>query len=126
MQKLHLHSLILKQCYQLYIQEKNLYDYNKSYSRELDVNKFLAEEDLNTETTFDCRVYGSNIKINGELSDNWLKFKVDNYIEIEHDSSEEIEIRAATVWAVGIRPSPLAKPDHARLGHLRLRPHTWR
>jgi len=73
----------LSSTHQLYIQEKNLYDYNKSYSRDLDVVKFLAEEDLRNETIFDCRVYGSDIKINGELSDSWLKFKVDNYIDVD-------------------------------------------
>ena len=35
------------------------------------------------------------IKYSDELSN-----KVDNYIEIAHDSEEEIEIRAATIWSV--------------------------
>jgi hypothetical protein len=31
---------------------------------------------------------------------NELAEKVDNYIELTHDSEEEIEIRAATIWGV--------------------------
>lgn len=67
----------------IYIQEKGLYEYNRSYSRDLDGQKFVAEEDLYRETEFDCRIYGSNLKTNGELSDSWLKFGVDNFIDVD-------------------------------------------
>lgn len=67
----------------IYVQEKGLYDYNRSYSRDLDGQKFLSEEDLYRESEFDCRIYGSNLKTNGELSDSWLKFTVDNFIDVD-------------------------------------------
>lgn len=67
----------------IYLQEKGLYEYNRSYSRDLDVQKFVAEEDLYRESEFDCRIYGSNLKTNGELSDSWLKFTVDNFIDVD-------------------------------------------
>lgn len=61
----------------------NLYSYNTSYSRDLDAEKFVSTEDFDIQTKFDCRVHGSYKKTNGELIDSWLKFGVDNYIDVD-------------------------------------------
>jgi hypothetical protein len=64
-------------------QAHNLYNYNRAYSRDLDAEKFIPLENLKITTNFDCRVYGSNVKTNGELVDNWLKYKVNQYIDVD-------------------------------------------
>jgi hypothetical protein len=64
-------------------QTQNLYAYNKSYSRDLDAEKFIPLEKLNVETKFDCRVLASNVKTNGELVDNWLKYRINQYIDVD-------------------------------------------
>ena len=60
------------------------YEYNTVYSSENDVKSYYPRPDpflLNEE--FDNRFYASEIKINGEFSDSWGIFKVNNYWDTE-------------------------------------------
>jgi len=63
---------------------KETYTYNSIYSAECTIKEFFPRPDpfiLNEE--FDNRFYASEIKINGELSDSWRVFKVNNYWDVE-------------------------------------------
>jgi hypothetical protein len=60
------------------------YDYNQVYSSENDILTYFPKPDPFIEQdTFDNRFYGSEIKINGELIDNWAIFKSSNYWDVE-------------------------------------------
>lgn len=62
----------------------DLYRYNSAYSV-IDKSKvFLTRpQDLNTNKKFDTRIYASGIKISGEYSDSWLKFKFNEYKDVD-------------------------------------------
>jgi len=67
-----------------YIQDKDLYLYNTVYSQLIDIKYAISlPSDAVIETDFDCMVKASNVKDNGELSDSWTKFGVNEFIEVE-------------------------------------------
>lgn len=60
------------------------YDYNRAYSNIQDIKKlFPKPSQINLIEEFDNRVWGSEIKINGELVDSWNSFLPDNYWDVE-------------------------------------------
>ena len=61
-----------------------LYTYNNSYSRLNDLYTYIPKPfDYQSSEIFTTRVRRSNIKINGESADSWLKFLSSNYIDID-------------------------------------------
>ena len=66
------------------IEMKETYTYNSSYHSECDVKSFFPKPDpfiLNEE--FDNRFHASEIKINGEFTDSWGVFKINNFWDVE-------------------------------------------
>ena len=60
--------------------------YNKVFSRNGDVRQFFPaplEFDPLCAEEFDNRVYGSDVKINGENVDSWTSFPVNQFIDVE-------------------------------------------
>lgn len=69
-------------CY--FEQETNLYQYNTVYSQQLDLKyAVVLPVDKIYETVFDCMIKASNKKTNGELSDSWSKFGINEFIEVD-------------------------------------------
>ena len=65
-------------------QLEDLYSYNTVYSQETSVQYAISEViDGSTETTFDCMIKASNIKFNGEDSESWAKFGINEFIEVD-------------------------------------------
>jgi hypothetical protein len=68
----------------VYNQDKNLYLYNTVYSQQMDIRPaFSVSDDKVMETKFDCMVKASNVKSNGELTDSWSKFGINEFIEVD-------------------------------------------
>jgi hypothetical protein len=73
-----------------------LYDYNTVYSQQNDAQTFASKPFNFTEISeFDTRILGSEVKINGELEDNWVNYLANNYIDIEGDYGP---INGASKW----------------------------
>ena len=71
------------QTYTLF-QYEDQYRYNTVYSKENDTKLFIPRPfDWRQLTDIDVRVYASDMKINGEPSDSWLKFRSDQFIEVD-------------------------------------------
>jgi hypothetical protein len=67
-----------------YVQKEDLYKYNTVYSQQLDVKVAVALTlDKILETKFDCKIKASNKKLNGEITDSWTKFGVNEFIEVD-------------------------------------------
>ena len=67
-----------------YIQNDNLYIYNTVYSQQSDLqSQVCLSADITLVTLFDCKVKASNIKQNGEVTDSWTKFGVNEEIEVD-------------------------------------------
>lgn len=65
-------------------QEEDLYRYNTVYSKTNTAKLFVPKPfDWVSLQNFDTRVYASDQKINGEVSDSWLKFRTDQFIELD-------------------------------------------
>ncbi len=65
-------------------QEKRAYLYNTAYSITPDILSFTKSEYNSIYSDkYDCRVYYSNLKTNGENTDSWLKFKSANFIDVD-------------------------------------------
>jgi len=66
-----------------------LYQYNKVYNREnnsiIDITPLST---VNTNNEFSTRIHNSDKKINGELIDSWLQFKIDNFIDVDSQFGE--------------------------------------
>ena len=68
----------------VFTQTEDLYKYNSVYSKQPDIIKYFAKPiDLNENKIFDSRVINSDKKINGENSDSWTKFRVNNFIDVD-------------------------------------------
>jgi len=71
------------------------YKYNSAYSSEMtaigSLSKLLITQ---SNKTFDCRVWSSEPKTNDELYDNWSKFKVANYIDVDTKYGEITGLKA--------------------------------
>lgn len=63
----------------------DLYVYNTVYSQQNTTVSYIPKSDLIDSDTnnYDCRIWSSNVKINGETPDNWTKFQSDNYIDVD-------------------------------------------
>ena len=62
----------------------DLYQYNTVYSTEQTTKYFYPKaEDLLTNVDSDTRILVSGSKINGENSDSWTKFAVNDYLEVD-------------------------------------------
>ena len=68
-----------------YTQTSNLYQYNSVYSQENTTISFFPKNDNITygNQLFDSRIVVSDKKINGEESDSWLQFEVNNFLDID-------------------------------------------
>jgi hypothetical protein len=68
----------------MYNQVDNLYQYNTVYSQQGTVKYAIANpSDKILETEFDCMIKASNKKVNGELSDSWTRFGINEFIEVD-------------------------------------------
>ena len=70
--------------------------YNTAYSIDTSARLFAAkneDEDSNTLKNIDYRVHNSNLKINGEYIDNWLKYQPANYIDVDSKYGEITHLR---------------------------------
>ena len=66
-----------------------LYSYNTVYSRENDVEIYKPIVENNTnDYEYDCRIRRSQIKYNGEFVDSWLKFLPDDYLDVDSQYGE--------------------------------------
>lgn len=62
----------------------DLYRQNEAYHTIDKSKSFIPKpQDLNSNNIFDTRVYYSGVKISGELSDSWLKFKFNDYKDVD-------------------------------------------
>jgi hypothetical protein len=67
-----------------YTQQYNLYSYNTVYSQPMNIKSAISLSiDKILETKFDTMVKASNKKSNGEITDSWTKFGVNEYIEVD-------------------------------------------
>lgn len=65
-------------------QEDNLYLYNTVYSQQIDLKQAISlTVDKILETKFDCMIKTSNNKANGEITDSWTKFPINDFIEVD-------------------------------------------
>ncbi len=68
----------------LYLDINESSQYNPMFSEENDIQTFLPKPDPFIEqNVFDNRVYASNVKINGELTDNWTIFPQADYRDVD-------------------------------------------
>jgi len=76
-----------------YTQETNLYDYNTVYSKENTTKIYISRPfDWTAQTVFDTRIIASGIKTNNELSDSWLNFGANSYIDVDPQYGELIAL----------------------------------
>ena len=67
-----------------YNQLKPMYQYNTVYSQDSTARFYMNTSTENaTETEFDCMVKASRVKLNGESSDSWTQFPVNDFIEVD-------------------------------------------
>jgi hypothetical protein len=71
-------------------QKTDLYLYNSVYSQQDTTIKYEPKSDLITSDNkkYDTRILVSEKKINGETSDNWTTFKMDNFIDVDSTYGE--------------------------------------
>lgn len=87
------HKLVLnKEVLQTDLLGINLFEifrYNPVYSNPNNSKIFISKPlDFISNEILDTRVYRSEVKINGELTDSWTQFKADNFIDIESKYGE--------------------------------------
>lgn len=69
----------------IFIQDFNLYTYNPVYSLTTGKKSYIPKPTNFTDTTqYSTRVYVSEKKVNGEVSDSWLQFLPDNLIDVDN------------------------------------------
>jgi len=70
-------------------QDYKQYSYNAAYSSENTSIGYLSSI-IGSESnkTFDCRIYSSEIKTNDEVYDSWANFKLANYIDVDSEHGE--------------------------------------
>lgn len=62
----------------------DMYKYNSAYSAMDKTDIFIPEPfDFKQVTNYDTRTYASDVKINGEYSDAWIRFKPNSYIDVD-------------------------------------------
>lgn len=67
-----------------FTQAREAYLYNTAYSDSPDDIQYSSITYTSiSDNEYDCRVYHSNVKTNGELIDNWLNFSPLNYIDVD-------------------------------------------
>lgn len=67
-----------------YVQDYNMYSYNTVYSQQMDIRPAISlSVDKILETEFDTMIKSSNKKSNGEITDSWTKFGVNEFIEVD-------------------------------------------
>jgi hypothetical protein len=70
-------------------QSGDLYNYNTVYSKENDTKLFIAKPfDWEQQITFDNRILNSGVKTNNEISDSWLKFGANAYLDVDPQYGE--------------------------------------
>lgn len=71
----------------------DLYRYNRAYIATDKSKIFIPEPfDFKNRSTMDTRVLASDLKISGEYSDSWLKYKPNSYIDVDSQYGELIRI----------------------------------
>ena len=66
-----------------FVQESDLYLYNTIYSQEQNVDFSYGLNDQEVNSIYDSRIIYSDKKVYDEQSDNWLKFRVNNFLDVE-------------------------------------------
>lgn len=69
-----------------YIQSRDLYQYNSIYSKPNNVKEYISKPfdfDILKTLEYDCRISNSDKKINGEMTDSWVKMRFNNIIEVD-------------------------------------------
>lgn len=81
--------------YNIYAQTEPLYAYNTAYSINTSARLFAPrdDDDSNAQRNIDVRVHNSNLKLNGEYIDNWLKYQPTNYIDVDSKYGEITHLR---------------------------------
>jgi len=87
----------------------DLYRYNSAYSA-VNVGKIFIPKPFDYKATNinDILVTSSERKTNGEYSDSWLKFKYNNYLELEGEYGEIIRIINNNEKLVAFQPRAIA------------------
>jgi hypothetical protein len=68
-----------------FVQPKNLYTYNPVYSLNTGAKSFIPKPiNFLEENSYDSRIWVSEKKINGELTDAWLKFLPNNNLDLDN------------------------------------------
>lgn len=76
-----------------YKQSTDLYIYNTVYSKENTTKIHLIRPfDWFKQVNFDTRILASDVKINNELSDSWLKFRANSYLDVDPQYGELIAL----------------------------------
>jgi len=69
---------------EVYEQQLDMYLYNTVYSQQLDVKYAISLDPSKIlETEFDCMIKASKKKVNGEITDSWTTFGVNEFIEVD-------------------------------------------
>lgn len=72
-----------------FVQTTDMYLYNTVYSKENTSKIYVSRPyDWVEEKSFDTRILASSVKTNNELSDNWLKFGANSYIDVDPQYGE--------------------------------------
>ena len=76
-----------------YIQPTDLYIYNTVYSKENTTKIYISRPfDWTVEKYFDTRILASGVKTNNELSDSWLNYGANSYIDVDPQYGELIAL----------------------------------
>jgi len=72
-----------------YSQPTDLYLYNPVFSQESILDyRYCKPADYDVVTSYDCRIKSSVQKVNGEISDNWTKFGINEYLDVDTEFGE--------------------------------------
>lgn len=73
----------------IFVQDTDLYIYNPVYSKQQSVRRhytqFIFEVGEDNEAKYDARIAISELKINNQRSDSWLKFLPNNYLDVTYN-----------------------------------------
>ena len=78
------HTMSIHSIERSFNQTEDLYLYNTVYSQQLDVKVAIPlPVDKTFEIDFDSMIKSSNTKSNGEITDSWTKFGINEFIEVD-------------------------------------------
>lgn len=69
-----------------------LYQYNTVYSQENLGYQYFSTNNYDLDEEYTTRVYVSDKKFNGEVTDSWTKFRANNYIDVDSQYGEIVNL----------------------------------